>query len=197
MANYQDFQKVTQAMTYIANRFTGKRLTRIRLMKLLWAADRYHVRKYGRLVTNPNYVAMKLGPVHSTALNIADEAGYGEPYDSYARSYLRKSQHENHSIQGPDTNKLSKSDIEALEFGLNHFAAVDRWELSKLTHDYPEWAKHEKWAKVTSVAIDPLDFFEDPDPGVVQNDPFALDSGHLEMSKERFTRSQSITKVLQ
>jgi uncharacterized phage-associated protein len=195
MASYQDFQKVTQAMTYIANRYTGKRLSRILLMKLLWAADRYHVRKYGRLITNPDYVAMKHGPAHSTAKRIADEVEFPEPYDSYAKSHIRKeAEYFAKAVGEVDIKKLSQTDIEALEFALKHFGTMDKWKLRDLTHIYPEWAKHEELAKVTSVAIDPLDFFENP---AMKNDPFALDADHLEAAKERFTRSQNIAKVLQ
>lgn len=47
------------------------KMDRVKLIKLLWAADRYHLRAHGRMVSGTDYVAMVHGPVSSLALDVA------------------------------------------------------------------------------------------------------------------------------
>ena len=63
----------------------------MKAIKLVWMADRLHLREYGRPITNDDYVAMKFGPVGSVTRNITDEA---IPYLTdeqfgYSRNYLK------------------------------------------------------------------------------------------------------------
>ena len=66
-----DIVKMTQILRYMLSFDDNGKMNRTKLIKLLWAADRYHMRHYGRLVSDSNYVAMKFGPVSSLALDIA------------------------------------------------------------------------------------------------------------------------------
>ena len=59
-----DFKKATQALNYLAMNFGGK-INKMQAIKLIYFADRYHLRKYGRPVTNDEYVAMGYGSVGS------------------------------------------------------------------------------------------------------------------------------------
>ena len=57
-----DYRKATQALNYFAGQ-EGDQINKMKVLKLLYFVDRYHIRKYGRLVTNDNYLAMQHGPV--------------------------------------------------------------------------------------------------------------------------------------
>ena len=63
--------KITQILRYLLSFDDNGKMNHTKLIKLLWAADRYHMRHYGRLVSDSNYVAMKFGPVSSLALDIS------------------------------------------------------------------------------------------------------------------------------
>ncbi|GAI80268.1 unnamed protein product, partial [marine sediment metagenome] len=64
-----DFRKTIQALHYLAKRLGGQ-VNFMKLLKLIYFADRYHLRKYASLITQDDYMAMKLGPVGSTTKNI-------------------------------------------------------------------------------------------------------------------------------
>ncbi|MBK4158965.1 DUF4065 domain-containing protein [Corynebacterium macginleyi] len=44
--------------------------TRLKVVKNLWAADRFSLRRFAQTITDPYYVAMKNGPVSSYALRV-------------------------------------------------------------------------------------------------------------------------------
>src|SRR5437870_12880806 len=87
-------RKSTQALNYfvrLSARDAPPPLNKMKALKLLFFADRYHLRKYGRPVTDCAYFAMKHGPVASEAKNVAEEsAGLGGRSRSYARRYVRR-----------------------------------------------------------------------------------------------------------
>jgi Protein of unknown function (DUF4065) len=49
-------------------------LTKWRICKLLFLADKLHLLRYGRPITGDAYYAMKLGPVPTNVLNVLDNA---------------------------------------------------------------------------------------------------------------------------
>ena len=159
-----DHRKATQTLNYFAQKAGGK-ISKMKALKLIFLADRFHLRKYGRLVTNDFYVAMNYGPVPSTILDIA-KANVNQTYKAYASKYIIATDtgRQIESISSVDNNYFSDSDIEALEFSWDNFGRYDRWSLSDFTHHYPEWKKHKEaldsGSKVEN--IDLLDFFEDP-----------------------------------
>src|SRR2546430_15478316 len=86
--------KSTQALNYFARlaaRVAPESLNKMKALKLLFFADRYHLRKYGPPVSDCAYFAMKHGPVASEAKNVAEgSAGLDNRSRSYARRYVRK-----------------------------------------------------------------------------------------------------------
>jgi len=64
-----------------------------------------------------------------------------------------------------DEDVFSVSEIEALSFVWDKFGSMDEFELSRLTHEYPEWKKHEKTLdspSISRVRMNFEDFLEDP-----------------------------------
>ena len=70
--NKLEFEKLVQGLNFFAFKNGGK-INRMKAIKLLFFADRYHVRKYGRPVVWSTYFAMKNGPVSSEALNLENK----------------------------------------------------------------------------------------------------------------------------
>ena len=56
-----DYKKAVQAINFFARKNGGK-ITKLEVLKLIFFADRYHLRKYGRPITNDQY----LGACHQT-----------------------------------------------------------------------------------------------------------------------------------
>ncbi len=200
MATPFQYRKITQAINFFAEKENNKTINVTKVVKLLWAADRYHLRKYGRLLTCDNYVAMERGPVGSTVKDIAEESNFlPAGIDSYSTKYLKPRQYVTQSCREADMKVFSQTDIEALEFANTNFGSMSQSELTHLSHQYPEWKRFE--GKLKSKAslkedIDFLDFFLDPNPENVPDDKFKMDDELLALSKDIFSEETEITGLL-
>ncbi len=69
-----DEQKVTEAAAFLLE-LRGGRMHYIKLLKLLYLADRKAFAQWGIPISNDNYVAMDNGPVPSQTYNLVKEGG--------------------------------------------------------------------------------------------------------------------------
>lgn len=163
-------KKATQILNYFAQ-VEGGQINKMKSLKLLWLADRLHLRLYGRSISNDNYVAMKNGPVASCAKDIVENNGYcPEEQKAYARSFinLREDWHTLDSVSDADLKVFSKSDVSILEKVYDSFGDKDQYELSELSHLYPEWKRWERALEDNPSTRFPMsdeDFFADPESG--------------------------------
>ena len=162
-----NYKKATQALNRFALKSGGK-INKMKALKLMFLADRYHLRKYGRLVSNDYYVAMKLGPVPSITMDIAEADSFLDPnLKEYAVQYLKASstRRQIESVKPVETEYFSESDLEALNFAWDKFGHLAKWSISDFTHEYPEWQRHlpalRAGSKVEQISLD--DFFKDPE----------------------------------
>lgn len=193
-------RKSTQALNYFARlsaRGAPQPLNKMKALKLLFFADRYHLRKYGRPVSDCAYFAMKNGPVASEAKNIAEENIRLRPAArSYARRFVRrKDAYHYDSIAAVDKSVLSPTDVEALEFSWRTFGQYTQYELRDITHHYPEWRKHAPKLRRDGnkrVAMDYADFFADPASGY--NACHELSAKDRKVALELFCDKQEIDR---
>ena len=122
----------------------------------MFAADCYHLNKYGRLVYGEEYVAMRLGTVPSfmyELMKIKDKMPF-----FYSSEYGLSSYAE------PDFNLLSASDIEALEYGISEYADLTFAEVKEKNHQHRAWKKHEKELETKNkVEISYEDMIDNPE----------------------------------
>lgn len=162
-----NLKKTTQAINFLAIK-SGGQINKIKAIKLIYFADRFHLRKYGRPITNDEYWAMEWGPVNSNAKDIADmnEEYLGASERVYISQYIKKpASNFVKSIKEVDKKIFSKSDIEALTWSWDTFGHFDGFALSDISHEYPEWKKFEaiiKSKEQTRVRMNYEDFFDDP-----------------------------------
>jgi len=144
----------------------------MKALKLVYFADRYHLRKFGRPVVGDEYLAMNYGPVASGTKDLAEMSDFlGEEEERYAKRFIRPAESAitYTSVHDVDEKVLSESDREALEFAWTRFGHVEKYRLAKLTHRYPDWKRHEASLRSKVVSRAPMnyrDFLEDPPPGV-------------------------------
>lgn len=167
----------------------------MKAIKLVYFADRYHIRKYGRPVVGDIYWAMKFGPVASNTLRVANLEidtldaeclEYAKKFISHTKNDLKKEHLE--SKKNVEISVFSNSDIEALEASYSEFGEYDQFELADITHIYPEWKRFGEElisGKKKRVRMDYLDFFKNP----VNSKEFfttVISPNHLKNSKEIF-----------
>lgn len=174
----------------------------MKLIKLMFFADRLHLRRYGHLFTYDDYKAMKLGPVGSQTKDVISKEPFylnnltQEERELISRNIQRVGDYDI-KICTKATDKLSESGIAALNFSIENFGKFDQFELADLTHDYPEWKKYEeeiiikKTAKVKDILLE--DMFDNPNlqtsdflNSLIGYDPFEEDPDFIQFMKESF-----------
>jgi uncharacterized phage-associated protein len=190
-----DYKKATQALNFFAKRAGGK-ITKLNVLKLIYLADRFHLRKYGRPIFSDAYWAMPLGPVASSVKDLLEFSGSDEELN-YSTEYIAPLVGEPNptiqSIKEEDVNVFSDSDIEALEFVQNNFGVLNLGEILKVCHNYPEWKKFEEALKSKTISrelMSYVDFFENSDS---LEDVFKMDPEQLKASKEIFEEQSKIS----
>lgn len=141
-----DEVRTAQAAAYLLFRAGGK-LPVIKLVKLLYLAERLSLKKYGEPITGDRLVSMPHGPVLSMTYDLINgallsEEGGWESWISDRASHV-VALRDPSKIRTPETDlrRLSESDLEVLEEVWTEFGHWDRWDLVTHMHSgaCPEW----------------------------------------------------------
>lgn len=123
---------------------------KLKLVKLLYLADKYHLIKYGRTITNDEYWAMYHGPVGSNVKDVLelDELTMSESECNFARTLFHevgeKKFAANPKAKIDAFGFLSETDIEALDFVITTFGKMGTWDIREFSHKYPEWDQYKE-----------------------------------------------------
>lgn len=157
--NKNQERKILECIAYLAEK---TQLTDIKTYKLLWLADRLHLGKYARTITGDVYFAMERGPVPSYAKNLINR----KRVDTKEFDSLFKVENKAISLIAVpgEYNYLSDSDKMVLDLVLAAYGDENEDELSRISHESPEWKRFEpllKSGKEKSCKMIMDDFFED------------------------------------
>lgn len=192
-----DYKKATQTINYLAKE-EGGQIDKLKLIKLVYLADRYHLRRYGRPMINDTYFAMQLGPVGSSVKDIAEFSDFLDYEElKYASKYLARGGQDNTVVSRLDVDMdiFSKSEVEALAFAYKEFGKYPAPVLVNIVHRYPEWHKFESALQSKETSREHMsysDFFKDPSDA--EKDQFALSSGILSASQELYEEEYKIAE---
>ncbi len=162
-------RKATQTLNFLA-RQAGGTIHKLKALKLVYFADRYHLRRFGRPVIGDEYLAMQYGPVPSNTKDIAEMSGFlGAEESQYAKEFIRPiSNYSYRSVAAVEEAVFSQSDREAMTWAWARFGRFGRFELAELTHRYREWTRHAPALQTKLVSRVPMnyrDFLEAPPRG--------------------------------
>lgn len=180
-----NYKKAAQALNYFATR-NGGAISKLRALKLIYFADRYHLRKYGRLLTGDQYYAMKFGPVASGVKDIAEMDSVSGQERHYARQFLERGaqDHDVKSKAPVAETVFSPSDRESLAFAWDQFGQTRG--IVNVTHRFPEWTRHEsRLLSVSRIPMNIEDFLLDPPPGTNPCHPLSDDDRVLRLDEIR------------
>jgi uncharacterized phage-associated protein len=129
-----DAEKVTEAAAFLLN-LRGGRMHYIKLLKLLYIADREALGAWGIPVSNDNYISMDNGPVLSQTYNLIKDGGrvwsefISAPFGDYEIQ-----------LTGiPPKRKLSLAEENMLRRVFDQFGHSNRWDIVDYVHKFPEW----------------------------------------------------------
>ena len=132
--------KATQA-AYILIQKEGGIINYMKLIKLMYVADRKRVLARGRPITFDAYYSLDRGPILSKTLNLITE-GSAPGVDSVWMQYISIPQSYMVQIKegGCPLNVLSEAEIETLEQTYNELGDFNHWELVDWSHEnLEEW----------------------------------------------------------
>ncbi|WP_374979266.1 Panacea domain-containing protein [Pseudomonas solani] len=133
-------QKVAQMAAYFLSRRGGE-MAYLKLMKLLYLADRESMDRYNSTMSCDSHVSMPHGPVLSTTLNLIT----GQIESPEWRSWVSPDARYEVSLSRPlhsfdELDELSEADLDILEQVWQRFGRMERWQLVDYTHNnLPEW----------------------------------------------------------
>lgn len=180
-------KKAVQALNLIATNNGGK-VNKMKALKLIWLADRLHLRKFGRTILNDQYVAMPNGPVASSTRDVL-EGSYS--FEDYVTKHLKSYEEDRYfycAFGDFDSSVFSKSDLDCINEVIKSYSQFSKFELSDFSHLFPEWKRWEhelrNGGRVFRIVED--DFF---DVNTTTEHLFDQSPEHLKLSKEIFKGS--------
>jgi uncharacterized phage-associated protein len=135
-----DLKKTLQAAAVLLRHERTRTMSFLRLLKLLYIADRESIRDTGRPITGDRVLAMKHGPVLTGVYDLIRGQHVRAPRWAHhidTEGYLAVLRHD------PGVGELSRGDIARLEELARRFDDWDDWRLVELTHQFPEWLENQ------------------------------------------------------
>jgi uncharacterized phage-associated protein len=132
------FEKSLQAAGYLLE-LHGDRMEYVRLLKLLYIADREMMAEAGAPITGDRAVAMDHGPVLSQVYDlIKGKAARAGEWAHFVRTINHRVE-----LQKPvGRGKLNKGEVEKLQEVAERYQDDSEWEICGKTHQFPEWKKN-------------------------------------------------------
>jgi uncharacterized phage-associated protein len=129
--------KATQAAAFFL-RLRGGRMHYLKLIKLLYLADREALIRWGLLFTTDRHVSMDNGPVGSRLLNLVTDDAPKPVWSKYISAPM--GDYEVELIESAPTDLLSRAEERLMNEIFEKYGRMNRWELiDTVMHKLPEW----------------------------------------------------------
>lgn len=181
-----DSEKIVQALVYILTKI--QKADKIKLVKLLYIADKYHLIRYGRTITNDEFWAVKAGPMGSVTSDVLNTGNEEATYFNYNPAMLKRL--DDYAFEASISKEegfeaLSESDLEILDIVVSKFGRMYKWDLVKYCHQYLEWKQYEKVFENAPTKRERIHTEELL--STIGDEPFEIIPEHIETSKQILT----------
>lgn len=144
-----DIEKLIDILILLVN--NKQQLCKLRIAKLLYFIDKYHIRKYGRFVLNDRYYRLPLGPVPSLSLNYINDFFKPEIRISGMKveknpleGYFSADKYRNNDVlklknKDVNLNSLSDSELEAVDQVIKKYGYFPTPGLINISHNDKTW----------------------------------------------------------
>lgn len=130
--------KAAQIAAYLLHKASG-RMPHIKLMKLMYLADRLCLENYDRPMSKDNFVSMDYGPVLSKTYDLMKGKTKSDVWSSYLSPIDTNEISLAKEVGLPQLGKLSRADIKVLDEVYSRYGHINEFDLSEMTHEFPEW----------------------------------------------------------
>lgn len=148
-------RKALQAVAYLL-RLAGGRMNYMKLLKLLYLADRAALIERGAPITTDRPVSMRYGPVLSNIYSLIRDQAMPGAASLFARFIVQKQPYEVALEGEPGDGDLSRYEKKVIDRVWREHGEKTQWELVDFTHALPEWVDPES----SSVEIRPEQILE-------------------------------------
>lgn len=136
--------KTAQMAAWLLNKCWGQQAEILKLMKLLYLAERTSLLKFGFPMTGDRLVSMPHGPVLSTTYDVIQggTCSVEQGWDDWmaARAGRMIAVRPDRNVERDQLDQLSDADIEVLEEVWAAYGRMSAWQLREYTHNNcPEW----------------------------------------------------------
>jgi len=135
--------KAAQMCAFFLSKAKGGRMPHLKLIKLLYLADRESYRRYGYGISGDAMVSMPHGPVLSQTLNHINGYIQSAPggWDDWITDKAdHQVQLKKKNITRRDLKEMSECDMEVMAAVWKEFGHMGRWEIRDYTHaQCKEW----------------------------------------------------------
>lgn len=130
--------RTTQAAARLL-KLAGGAMNHMKLIKLLYLADRRALLQWGRPITFDWYVSMPHGPVLSFTLDKINDSAPPDGSSYWHRYISERRGHEVALIAEAPNDQLSPAEEQLLDGIFVEFGGLSQWEIRDYSHALPEW----------------------------------------------------------
>lgn len=134
-----NFDKAMQALALMLRQPGKDRHKYLKVLKLLYIAEKEALLETGRPLTGDRLSAMPHGPVLSHICDLMR----GEDIRPGWADHFRTTGYQIEALKDPGTDLLSKYEVEKIVDVARRHAERTRWEVRDLTHEFPEWGRND------------------------------------------------------
>jgi uncharacterized phage-associated protein len=146
-------RKIVEAAATLLRSEACRRMSYLRLLKLLYIADRESLRETGRPIVGTRPVAMRHGVVLSDVLHLLK----GQRWDESTWSeFIRRDGYEVELTKDPGVLSLSRYEIGMLTRTAEENRDTDDWQLVEKTHGFEEWKRNYQEGTSTSIPLEDI-----------------------------------------
>lgn len=129
-------EKIKAVILYIMQSFT-EGVDYIKLFKILYFAQRDHIAKYGKVIVDDSFKALKHGPVPTytyKGLQIAEGKPLKGDFEDFLK-YFEVKDKKVYATAMPDMDYISGAEKRSLDASIMNHKDIDPYDLSDLSHD--------------------------------------------------------------
>ncbi len=132
--------KAIQAVAFLLKqKHATKSDNYMRVLKLLYFADRESLKETGSPITGDHFVAMEHGPTLSKLMDLVNQRAFN---NAEWDKYIEKDGYEIRLIDDPGNGKLCRYEIELLKRIWEENRELGEWEVAMKSEKLPEWKKN-------------------------------------------------------
>jgi uncharacterized phage-associated protein len=158
-----DSRKAIEAAAILAGQSPGRRISRKRLLALMYIANRECLKQSARPLVGGRLAAMQHGPVHADLYDLIKQREGAEGLAEWSRHF----HNENYFVvldEDPGVNALSRFEARTLAETVRKYEKDDDFDVAHQTHRFTEYGITYKKGKARTISLDKIIHAVSPSP---------------------------------